>query len=84
MSTEPAAAHKHIIARTRNSIALKSDLKLEDHEIPLPERHFAGSQIELPHAAEALVIKSSRLSTVLLKANIPMQRKRGVEAAWSA
>ena len=49
------------------------DLELENHEIALPEGHFAGGEIEFPHAAETLVIKRARLSTILLKAIIPVQ-----------
>src|SRR5258708_34707698 len=45
-----------VIARQWHGVLAARDLDLKNHLVHVPEGHFAASQIELPHAAETVVV----------------------------
>ena len=50
-----------IIARERHGILAPRQLDLEDHLVHVPEGDLAAGEIELPHAAEAVIVAGQPL-----------------------
>src|SRR6185503_19238905 len=69
---------EHVIAGERHGILAFGDLHLEHHLVPIAERHLAALQIELPHAAEPLVIDLRHARAVRLEAVVPVLQRVGV------
>src|SRR5262245_9579383 len=63
----PVEFFDHVIARQRYGIDVLAHLNVEDHRAEIAEVHFGAGEIELPHAAEALVIHLRRLLAVALE-----------------
>src|SRR5580698_7337750 len=70
-----AARVAHIVAGERQRIHAFGDLDLEHHLVLMAERHLGAGEIELPHPAEAFIIKRLDLAAVGLKPLLPFRER---------
>src|SRR3972149_4673073 len=67
-----------IVTRQRHRVLTARKLHLEHHLPDVAERDLAAGQIELPHAAESLVVERARLVAVSEEAAAPLAPRLGV------
>src|SRR5690606_24062568 len=70
-----------ITARDRHDVVLARQLDLEDDQILPAEGGFRAGEIEIPHAAEALVVDRLGLVTVDEEACPPVLERLGIVEA---
>lgn len=61
----------NVVAGNRQGVYPLRELHLEDAETRQTERYFATLEVELPHAAEAFVVKGRRFGATGLEAIVP-------------
>jgi hypothetical protein len=50
-------ASKHVVTCQRHCVNAMSKLSLKDHQAPVAKAHLAGSEVELPHATESIIVQ---------------------------